>query len=108
MRQFGGQPDLYPVQPDTVGTVVISSALAVAAQDWPTDAHLVRFASTAPFWLNMSSTGVSIPTTAETGSTAASDRNELINDSIIRQITSTGYSITRATSGVISASFWQR
>jgi hypothetical protein len=100
--------DLIPVPPDTVGTAVISSASAVVALDYPDDAHLVRFGSTAGFWLDMESTSVAIPTASSKGTTAA--RNEYVESGMYYQIPgdSTGLSITAATSGVVSLSYWRR
>lgn len=112
MRTYGtpNSFDNIGVAPDTVGTVVISSANAVVAQDWPDNAQLVAFGSTMGFWLNAVSTEVNIPTTNQEGATGSSDLNEYVEHGFRQQITAdaTGYSITAPTSGVISLSFWRK
>jgi len=112
MRSYGIRHpiDRAPVPPDTVGTVVISSAAAVVAQDWPDDAHIVTFGSTMGFFLNSESTSVNIPSTNQSGATGSSDINEYVDHGLTRQILgdSTGYSITAPTSGVITLSFWSK
>lgn len=112
MRIYGAlnPTHLIPMPPDTVGMAVISSAAAVVAQDWPTDAQLVAFGSTMGFWVNMVSTKANVPTTNQAGTTASSGLMEYVNAGTIYQILggSTGYSVVAATSGVISLSFWRK
>lgn len=100
-----------PISPDTVGAAIITTALAVVAQDWPAGARFVSFDSTATFYANLASTGVNVPTTNSTGTTASSGLNEISAGHLVRQIStglSTGYSLTAPTSGVITASFWKQ
>jgi hypothetical protein len=56
----------------------------------------------------MESTSVAIPTASSKGTTAA--RNEYVESGMYYQIPgdSTGLSITAATSGVVSLSYWRR
>lgn len=114
MRQIGTlhPTDLTPVSPDTCGSVIITTAAAVVAQDYPTGAHIVRFSGTMNFYVNYSTTSVSIPSTNSSGTTASSGLNELMQAGWpeYRQVpgSSTGYSITAPTSGVITASFWKK
>ena len=110
MRPYGAlhPTELIPVPPDTVGVANISTALAVAAFDFPSGADLVAFGSTANFWCDMQSTSVAIPTTTENGSTSV--LSEYLRDGVMYQIPgdSTGGSITAASSGIISLSYWSR
>lgn len=98
--------DLTPAVPDTVGAIIISSAAAVVAQDWPAGTDIALFAGTVDFYVNFASTSVAVPSTNSAGTTASSGLNEL--NPGIRQIGgSTGYSITGPSSGVVTASFWK-
>lgn len=103
--------DLNPIPPDTVGSIIITTANAVVAQDWPTNAQIVTFSSTVPHYINWRSTSVTIPSTNQSGTTASSGLSEMNAGTITRQIstgTSTGYSITGATSGVVTLSAWRK
>jgi hypothetical protein len=97
MRPFGSlnPTDLIPVPPDTVGVAEISSAGAVVAQGWPTNAHIVAFGSTQNFWADMGSTGVAIRAASSAGSTA-------IPSEILRDGT------TAEAAGTITLSFWAK
>lgn len=110
MRAFGAlnPRDLIPVPPDTVGSVSVTSAGAVVALDFPTGATIVCFGSETNFWCDMESTSVAIPAVSSAGTTAT--RSEYLRDGTFYQIpgASTGFSITAATSGVISTSFWSK
>jgi hypothetical protein len=111
MRPFGarGVNDHIPIPPDTVGSVIISSAGAIIAQDWPsTQANYVLFSGTVDFYANFNTTAAAIPTTNSTGTTASSGLNEL--NPGLRQVMggSTGYSITGPSSGIVTASFWHK
>ena len=111
MRPYGAANpiDQIPLIPDTVGAGIISSAGAIVTGDWPTNAQLVFFNSALDFWANYRTTGVNIPTTNSNGTTASSGMNVL--NPGIRQIStadSTGYSLTAASSGVISIEFWRK
>lgn len=110
MRPFGSlnPTDLIPVPPDTVGVAEISSAGAVVAQGWPTNAHIVAFGSTQNFWADMGSTGVAIRAASSAGSTAIP--SEILRDGTFYQIpgTSTGYSLTAEAAGTITLSFWAK
>lgn len=108
MRSYGAlhPTDMTPVPPDTVGTVILSSAGAIVASDWPsTLANLVLLAGTVDFYANFGSTKAGIPSTNSSGTTLSSGCNEL--NPGLRQIGgTTGYSITGPSSGVITLSFW--
>lgn len=111
MRTYGSiNPNAdIPNPSDTWGTIVISSAGAIVANDWPTGAQRVAFVGPINFWVNWASTKVNVPSTAQAGSTASSNMNEL-NPGVRNMSTalSTGYSILGETSGVIQAQFWRR
>ena len=100
--------DGIPVPSDTFGSAIISTAGAVVAQDWPTNAKMVAISAPMNFWMNWRSTGVNVPTTNSTGTTLSSGCNEL--NPTVRQIPgdSTGYSLTAASSGAISLQFWRK
>jgi hypothetical protein len=108
MRAFGSlhPTEQIPVIPDTMGSFIISSAGAVITTDWPAGAEIVAFSGEGNFYVNWLSTGARVPTTNSSGTTLSSDANEL-NPSV-RQIpgASTGYSLTGASSGVVTAAFW--
>lgn len=115
MRSFGAlQPtSLIPVPPDTVGAAVVSSAGAVVALDYPTDADgkvpgIVCIGSTAGCWVDMESTGVAIPSASSKGTT--SSRNEFIPPGTYYQIpgSSTGLSITANSAAKVSLSYWRK
>jgi hypothetical protein len=111
MRIFGarGVNDQIPMPPDTVGSVIVTTALAVVAQDWPSSAGYVLFSGTMDFYANFGSTGANVPSTNSTGVTLSSGLNEL--NPGLRSVStglSTGYSITAPTSGVVTASFWRK
>ena len=114
MRQIGTlhPTELTPVSPDTVGSVIISTAGGAVAQDYPTGTHIVRFSGTMNFYVNFGTTSAVIPSTNSSGTTASSGLNELMQAGWpeYRQVagSSTGYSITAPTSGVITASFWKK
>lgn len=114
MRPIGSlhPTELTPVSPDTCGSVIITAAAAVVAQDYPSGAHIVRFSGTMNFYVNFGTTSVTIPSTNQSGTTASSGLNELMQGGWpeYRQVpgSSTGYSITAPTSGVITASFWKK
>lgn len=109
MRAYGSINPLFdtPNPSDTFGSIIISSALAVVAQDWPTGARRVAFSGEAPFYVNWASTKVNVPSTNSTGTTASSGGNEL-NPGVRNVSTnlSTGYSVTGRTSGVVTVQFW--
>lgn len=109
MRDYGAlrNTELTPVPPDTVGTVVISSAGAVVAADWPALADLVLFSGTVDFYANLRSTGARVPSTNSVGSTNPLDLNEL-NPGVRQLSNSTGYSIAGPSSGIVTVSFWSR
>lgn len=110
MRPFGAlHPiDQIPITPDTMGAVIISSAGAVVAFDWPTNGQLVAFSGGMDFYVNYQSTNAGVPTTNSSGTTLSSGINEL--NPTIRQVPagSTGYSLTAATSGVVTTAFWRK
>lgn len=112
MNTFGTNPTRHPAFPDTLGVAIISTAAAVVAQDWPTDAGMVHFNVHADSWLNAWSTSVAIPTTNSAGTTSSTGQNLLLKagHEHIFQIpgVSTGYSVTAATSGVIGIAFWKK
>lgn len=114
MNTFGTNPlsGGNPVAPDTVGNAIISTAAAIVAQDWPTGGQLVHFNCTADSWVNLYSTGVTIPTTNSAGTTASSGLAVLLKagHEHVYQVpgASTGYSITAATSGVVNIEFWRK
>lgn len=93
---------------DTIGAAVISSAFAVVAMDYPADARYVRFGSTSVFYTNMRTTGVTVPTSTLTPSTANGTVLHPVQDQNMFSIDagSTGLSITSPTSGVITLEFW--
>lgn len=112
MNTRGVNPLDIAVIPDTVGAVVISSAGAVVAQDWPSGAQIVHFDLNINVWANLWSTAVSIPTTNSAGTTVSSGQNIAMrtgHDHVF-QIPgeSTGYSITSLTSGEIAIQFWRK
>lgn len=103
--------DQVPVAPDTVATVIGSSVGAVAGFDWPAGAGIVTFAvSSGGVYVNMfGNAAAHIPTTASSGNTGSSERNEFVPSSMTRQISgdSTGWSIAFPTSGIIvTVSIW--
>lgn len=102
--------DQIPVPPDTVGVAIISTALAVVAQDWPADAQLVTFGSTMGFFANMRSTHANVPSTNQAGTTVSSGLQEYLQSGVTYQIPggSTGYSLVAPTSGVVTLSFWRK
>lgn len=108
MRTYGGlhPTDYNPGPPDTVGSVILSSAGAIVAQDYPAGAQLVLFSGTVDFYANLGTTFVAIPSTNQSGTTASSGLNEL-NPGLRQVRGSTGYSLTGPSSGVITASFWK-
>ena len=119
MASYNGNTDIAYTPPSHVGSVIITTAGAVVAQDWPagttgsTGAKFVQFSSEQPIVLNAYSTGAAYPTTNSVGTTASSGANVLIAASGYDQpfifripITSTGYSVTARTSGVMSIGFW--
>lgn len=113
MNTIGINPILHnPVFPETLGIAVITTAEAVVAQDWATGAQLVHFNVHADSWLNPWSTAVNIPTTNSSGTTVSSGQSFLLKPGHehVFQIpgASTGYSLTAATSGVISIEFWRK
>ncbi len=112
MRVYGAlnPTNLIPIPPDTVGIAVITTAAAIVAQDYPSNAQMVAFGSTMEFWANMLSTKANIPSTNSAGTTVSSGLNEYLSPGAIYQIPggSTGYSLTAPTSGVISMSFWKK
>lgn len=114
MRPYGSNNPLdnIPVPPDTVGVVVISTALAVVAQDWPDGASIVSFGTTNDqgFIFNSGSTEAAFPSTNSSGSTLSSGQNRNIKHGYTEQIpsSSTGYSITSPTSATITLSFWKK
>lgn len=115
MRKDGtlNPTDQVPIRPDTVGTIIGTSAGAIVAFDWPSGVNvgLVTFAGNVPFYVNFASTFASTPSTNSSGTTLSSGLNELVPTAITRQIStgeSTGYSIAFPTSGLVSASFWQK
>lgn len=109
MRAYGSlnpKQDI-PSPSDTFGSIIISSAGAVQASDWPTGAKRVAFSGEMNFYVNWASTKANIPTTFSSGTTVSSGMNEL--NPGVRNIStdlSTGYSIIAPTSGVITAQFW--
>lgn len=112
MRAYGvlHPTDLVPVPPDTVGVAIISTALAVVAQDWPSGAQIVTFGATMSFYANLGTTSVNVPSTNQSGTTVSSGLNEYVPPGATYQIpgASTGYSLTSPTSGVITMSFWRK
>lgn len=111
MRSYGSiNPNAdIPTPSDTFGSIIVSSAGAIVAQDWPAGAQRVAFSGEMNFWVNWLSTKANIPTTNSSGTTASSGANEL--NPGVRNIStnlSTGYSVIAATSGLISAQFWRR
>ncbi len=112
MRNTGSlnPTDQTRLMPDAVASIIISTAGAVVAQDWPSAADIAEFNSQMLFVLNARSTGAALPSTNEPGTNTGSsvwneicpqghDMRRLIGDS-------TGYSITAPTSGVVTISFW--
>lgn len=112
MRPYGAlnSVDQIPIVPDTVGSIQISSAGAVVAQDWPTNAQLVYFSPPPAFAfvVNYLSTQAAFSGASTPGSTAGLAAS--IQNPGIRQIPagSTGYSITATSSGFITAEFWRK
>lgn len=96
--------------PDTIGSAIITTAGAVVAQDWPTGAKAVSFDASMAFITNMVSTFATVPTTNSAGTTASSGQNvyQPAGHEHTYQIpsSSTGYSVTAPTSGVVTISFW--
>jgi hypothetical protein len=101
-----------PVAADTLGAAIITTAGAVVAQDWSSGAGMVHFNVHADSWCNFWSTSVNIPTTNSAGTTVSSGQNVLLKagHEHVYQIpgVSTGYSLTAATSGVISIELWKK
>jgi hypothetical protein len=112
MRQLSAanEPDSTLVS-DTVATVVISSAGAVVAQDYPSGAHYMHLSATMGLYINFSSTGVLIPTaslSATTSSSGLSIRHNSGHEHFYRiPAGSTGYSIISESSGVGTIEFWE-
>jgi hypothetical protein len=114
MRTFGLSNPLenHPILPDTIGTVNLSSGVAVA-QDWPSGAAIVRLTGDATFFFNPLSTAANIPTTNSSGTTVSSGLNILMpiykQDYMfkISSAQSTGYSLIAASAARISLSFWK-
>ena len=109
MRSYGSINPLAdtPIPADTFGAIIISTAGAVVANDWPTGARRVAFSGEMNFYVNWATTKAHAPTTASSGSTGSSEWNEL--NPGVRNIStsiSTGYSVTARTSGVVTAQFW--
>lgn len=121
MTGYAGNFDDVKNPANFVGSAIISTAGAVVAQDWPgatssgisgsTAARLVIFDSQVALAINMFSTGASFPTTNSTGTTSSSGLSFLqpVGQSPTYRIpsSSTGYSVTAATSGVATISFYQ-
>lgn len=102
-----------------VGAAIITTAAAVVAQSWPgassdglstSSPRFVEFDSQQAFVANFWSTYVAYPTTNSSGTTSSSSLNILqsAGHTHVYRIPgiSTGYSLTAATSGVISISFY--
>lgn len=102
--------DQVPVPPDTIGVAIGSSVGATTGWDWPAGAEMVTFAGSSGFYLNMyGNAAAHIPTTASSGNTGSSERNEFIPSSVTRQIPgdSTGWSVAFQSSGtVVTVSLW--
>ena len=115
MRFWG--PDVVPevpVFPDTVTTVVVTSAAQAA--DYPTGVDLVRvtFASTVGGNLagvfNPSSTGAAWGTSAS-GTAGSSLSNVIVGSdsrTFQRPRTSTGYSVVGSSNAICTLEFWSR
>ena len=97
---------------DTVGAVIVSTALAVVSNDWPSGAKVARFAGSIGYYVNAFTTGASVPSTAQSGSTSSTGRSVYQPPETPRTLQipgdSTGYSITSPSSGVITAEFWSK
>jgi hypothetical protein len=115
MRFWGSKqvPEI-PVFPDTVMTVVVTSAAQAA--DYPTGVDLVRvtFSSTVGGNLagvfNPSSTGAAWGTSAS-GTAGSSQSNVMVgSDSRMfqRPRTSTGYSIVASSNALCTLEFWSK
>lgn len=100
--------DQVPVNPDTIGTIIGTTAGAIVAFDYPAGAEIATWAGNVPFVLNGRSTGAQVPTTNSSGTTLSSGWNEFVPTAVTRQITgdSTGYSVAFPTSGFVTVSFW--
>lgn len=97
---------------DTVGVVIISTAGAVVAQDWPSGSKVAQFTAPVGFYLNVNTTSVAVPTTNQAGSTAPASGNVYVPPNLPKSFQipggSSGYSITGGSSGVVSAEFWSK
>lgn len=124
MAAYNGRADLAYTPPSHVGSAIITTAGAVVAQNWPTGftgstgAKVVQFSSEQAIVLNAYSTGAAYPTTNSVGTTGSTASNLTANVLIAASgfdqpfifripISSTGYSITARTSGVVSIGFWE-
>lgn len=98
-----------------MGSIAVSSALAVTANDWPstssTAQHILEVSSVVAYAINLTSTSALLPTTSGSGTTASSGQNIVRNAGThYYEIPggSTGYSICGKTTGEMSLSFWRR
>lgn len=113
MRKDGtlNPTDQVPIRPDTIGTIIGTTAGVSVAFDWPSGVGLVTFAGNVPFIVNFASANAAVPTTNSSGTTLSSGLNEFVPTAVTRQIStgdSTGYSVAFPTSGFVTASFWQK
>lgn len=121
MSGYMGNFDDIEIPANLVGSAIISTAGAVVAQDWPgatssgisgsTAARVVTFDANVALAINMFSTGAVFPTTNSAGTTASSGLSFLQpaghQHTYRIPSSSTGYSLTAATSGVATISFWE-
>jgi len=93
--------------PDTVATVVVSSAGAITAADYPTGASLMKMDTDTAAFVNLTSTAVHLPAASIAATTSSSGLIEAVSpqqDKLWQINGSTGYSVTAETTAIITLS----
>lgn len=112
MRSFGARPHDFPLPPDTVGTVLLTTS--GQAIDYPSDTNIVRFSvaqmSSVGVFINAASTAARVATATTGGSTASASQSIHVPVSLMYQIPggSTGFSVIASVAGgYMTCEFWK-